>query len=171
EVQSIAGLVFAALVKRRPNGGTWHIEDIQDQVELALMRVGRPEVAKRYVLYREERARLRETGKSGAAPAQPAAPAVEYTVTDAKGLVKPLNRARLEEVIREACQGYTDVVPEERILKEALANLFPGIPEKDVSKAMVMVACSHIEEDPAWSFVTVRILIDDIRDEVLGERV
>src|SRR5690606_30758589 len=110
EVQSIAGLVFAALVKRRPNGGTWHIEDIQDQVELALMRVGRPEVAKRYVLYREERARLRETGKSGAAPAQPAAPAVEYTVTDAKGLVKPLNRARLEEVIREACQGYTDVV-------------------------------------------------------------
>src|SRR4051812_21536981 len=60
EVQHIADLVFTALAKRRPNGGTWHLEDIQDQVELALMRVGRPEVAKRYVLYREERARLRE---------------------------------------------------------------------------------------------------------------
>ena len=169
EVQHIADLVFAALVKRRPNGGTWHIEDIQDQVELALMRVGRPEVAKRYVLYREERARAREASKS-VAIAAPAAPAIEYTVTDAKGNIKPLNRARLEEVIKEACVGYTDVVPEERILKEALANLFPGIPEKDVSKAMVMVACAHIEEDPAWSFVTARILMDDIRDEVLGER-
>ncbi|MDB5047702.1 MAG: ribonucleotide-diphosphate reductase subunit alpha, partial [Fibrobacteres bacterium] len=169
EVQHIAELVFAALVKRRPNGGTWHIEDIQDQVELALMRVGRPEVAKRYVLYREDRAKAREASKSGAVAA-PAAPALEYTVTDAKGLVKPLNTARLKEVIAEACVGYTDVVPEERILKEALANLFPGIPEKDVSKAMVMVACAHIEEDPAWSFVTARILMDDIRDEVLGER-
>jgi ribonucleoside-diphosphate reductase alpha chain len=170
EIQHIADLVFTALVKRRPNGGTWHIEDIQDQVELALMRVGRPEVAKRYVLYREERARLRE-GKVGIAPpATTSVPAVEYTVTDAQGKVVPLNKDRLNTVIKEACQGYAGVVPEERILKEALANLYPGIPEKDVSKAMVMVACSHIEEDPAWSFVTARILMDDIRDEVLGER-
>ena len=59
EVQHIADLVFGILSKRRPNGGTWHIEDIQDQVELALMRVGRPEVAKGYVLYRQERSKLR----------------------------------------------------------------------------------------------------------------
>jgi len=170
EVQRIADLVFSALSKRRPNGGTWHIEDIQDQVELALMRVGRPEVAKRYVLYREERARLREAAKSGAAAVPAQSPAIEYTVTDVQGQVKPLNRARVETVIREAVTGYEAVVPFDRILKEALANLFPGIPEKDVSKAMVMVACSHIEEDPAWSFVTARILMDDIRDEVLGER-
>ncbi len=170
EVQRIADLVFGALAKRRPNGGTWHIEDIQDQVELALMRVGRPEVAKRYVLYREERARLREASKSGVPPVSAPAPAIDYTVTDAQGKVVPLNRNRLTTVIQEACVGYTDVVPEDRILKEALANLYPGIPEKDVSKAMVMVACQHIEEDPAWSFVTARILMDDIRDEVLGER-
>ena len=170
EVQHIADLVFTALVKRRPNGGTWHIEDIQDQVELALMRVGRPEVAKRYVLYREERARLRDGKQTGAQPAAIVSPSVEYTVTNAQGKVVPLNKDRLNTVIKEACQGYTGVVPEDRILKEALANLYPGIPEKDVSKAMVMVACSHIEEDPAWSFVTARILMDDIRDEVLGER-
>ncbi len=170
EIQHIADLVFSSLVKRRPNGGTWHIEDIQDQVELALMRVGRPEVAKRYVLYREERARLREGKQSGVVAAPVPAPAVEYTVTNAQGKVVPLNKDRLNTVIKEACQGYTGVVPEERILKEALSNLYPGIPEKDVSKAMVMVACSHIEEDPAWSFVTARILMDDIRDEVLGER-
>lgn len=170
EVQHIADLVFASLIKRRPNGGTWHIEDIQDQVELALMRVGRPEVAKRYVLYREERARLREIKKDGVTQTPATLPEIEYTVTDAQGHVQKLNKDRLKTVISESCQGYTDVVNEERILKEALTNLYPGIPEKDVSKAMVMVACSHIEEDPAWSFVTARILMDDIRDEVLGER-
>ncbi len=170
EVNSIADLVFGSLAKRRPNGGTWHIEDIQDQVELALMRVGRPEVAKRYVLYRQERAKLREAQKSGHVVETPAAPAQDYTVTDAQGKVVPLDRSRVQEIIREACAGYADVVSEERILKETLANLYPGIPVKDVSKALVMVACAHIEEDPAWSFVTARMLMDDIRDEVLGSR-
>ncbi len=166
EVERIAELVFASLAKRRPNGGTYHIEDIQDQVELALMRVGRPEVAKRYVLYREERAALR---KLGVTTPIPAATGIEYTVTDAEGKVKPLNRERLKKIIAESCAGYTDVISEEQILKETLSNLYSGIPVKEVAKALVMVACTHIEEDPAWSFVTARILMDDIRFEVLNE--
>src|SRR5215210_1378723 len=51
--------VVRALVRRQPSGGTFHIEDIQDQVELALMRAGEHNVARAYVLYREERARER----------------------------------------------------------------------------------------------------------------
>src|SRR5690349_13416459 len=54
----VAGLtdtVVAALLRRQPQGGTFHIEDIQDQVELALMRSGEHDVARAYVLYREER--------------------------------------------------------------------------------------------------------------------
>jgi ribonucleoside-diphosphate reductase alpha chain len=103
EVNHIADLVFGILAKRRPNGGTWHIEDIQDQVELALMRVGRPEVAKGYVLYRQERAKLRESEKSGVGnAAAPATPAAEYTVTDASGKLVPLNKERVQEIIREA---------------------------------------------------------------------
>ncbi len=171
EVRLIAESVFAALARRRPNGGTWHIEDIQDQVELALMREGRPEVAKRYVLYRQERARQRERERqegatSGAAPAA----AHAYTVTNLAGEVVPLDEERLRAVIAEACAGYEQEAPPARVLKETLTNLFPGIPERDVSKAMVMVSCSHIEEDPAWSFVTARLLMDDIREEALGKR-
>lgn len=45
--------VVRALLRSRPNGGTFHIEDIQDQVELALMRSGEHNVARAYVLYRE----------------------------------------------------------------------------------------------------------------------
>ena len=58
----VAGLtetVVGALLRRQPQGGTFHIEDIQDQVELALMRSGEHDVARAYVLYREERAKAR----------------------------------------------------------------------------------------------------------------
>jgi len=168
EVNQISETVFVSLLRRRPNGGTWHIEDIQDQVELALMRVGRPEVAKAYVLYRQERAKQRAAGAIPVAPTTPVAPA--YTVTNAAGQVVPLDEARLKAIIAEACAGYEKEASPERILKETLTNLFQGIPEGDVAKALVMVSCSHIEEDPAWSFVTARLLMDDIREEALGAR-
>ncbi|MGH8635007.1 MAG: ATP cone domain-containing protein, partial [Burkholderiales bacterium] len=48
-----------ALMRRQPSGGTFHIEDIQDQVELALMRSGEHNAARAYVLYREERTKER----------------------------------------------------------------------------------------------------------------
>jgi ribonucleoside-diphosphate reductase alpha chain len=168
EINQISETVFVSLLRRRPNGGTWHIEDIQDQVELALMRVGRPEVAKRYVLYRQERAKQRAAGLIPAAPTTPTAPS--YTVTNAAGQIVPLDDARLKAIIAEACFGYEKEAPPERILKEVLTNLFPAMPATDVSKALVMVSCSHIEEDPAWSFVTARLLMDDIREEALGKR-
>jgi ribonucleoside-diphosphate reductase alpha chain len=175
EVNQIAETVFVALQRRRPNGGTWHIEDIQDQVELALMRVGRPEVAKRYVLYRQERAKQRAQALHGAPATDlagqrvaPAAPV--YTVTNAEGQIVPLDEVRLKAVISESCAGYEKEAPPARILKEVLTNLFPAMPATDVSKALVMVSCSHIEEDPAWSFVTARLLMDDIREEALGKR-
>src|SRR5580765_8312591 len=63
----VAGLTDAAvgaLMRRQPQGGTFHIEDIQDQVELALMRSGEHDVARAYVLYREERAKVRAAEKA-----------------------------------------------------------------------------------------------------------
>ncbi len=50
-VEQLTQSVVRALVRSRPNGGTFHIEDIQDQVELALMRGGEHNVARAYVLY------------------------------------------------------------------------------------------------------------------------
>src|SRR5258706_16113385 len=58
-VSRLTDAVVSALIRRQPSGGTFHIEDIQDQVELALMRSGEHEVARAYVLYREQRARER----------------------------------------------------------------------------------------------------------------
>ena len=53
EVESLAEKVDVAIKRRFPEGGVVHIEDIQDQVELAIMRAGYQDVARSYVLYRE----------------------------------------------------------------------------------------------------------------------
>src|SRR5690606_4138266 len=58
-VETLTSQAVNALVRNRPAGGTFHIEDIQDQVELALMRSGEHDVARAYVLYREKRAQER----------------------------------------------------------------------------------------------------------------
>src|SRR5215510_9355523 len=77
--------VVNALLRRQPAGGTFHIEDIQDQVELALMRSGEHDVARSYVLYREERAKARAAEKA-AKKAEPGIHVVE------NGQRKPLAR-------------------------------------------------------------------------------
>src|SRR5690606_20790510 len=117
----VAGLtdqVVAGLTRRADSGRTFHIEDIQDQVELALMRGGHHKVARAYVLYREERARERASAK----PEAPAA-APEFHVTEADGSTLPLDEARLKALIAEASAGLDGVSPD-TILAETRHNLY-----------------------------------------------
>ena len=58
-VEGLTDQVVRGLFRSMPSGGTLHIEDVQDQVELALMRGEHHKVARAYVLYRDERSRLR----------------------------------------------------------------------------------------------------------------
>src|SRR5271165_4489924 len=69
-VADLTDAAAGALMRRHPEGGTFHIEDIQDQVELALMRSGEHDVARAYVLYREKRAQERAAQKAAAPEAQ-----------------------------------------------------------------------------------------------------
>src|SRR5512144_356729 len=89
-VEQLTEAVVNALVRRQPHGGTMHIEDIQDQVELALMRSGEHDVARSYVLYREERARARAKQRE----AQPEARAQVINVVEG-GQRRPLDHDRL----------------------------------------------------------------------------
>ncbi len=155
--------VVRALMRRLPTGGTVHIEDIQDQVELALMRGGHHKVARAYVLYREERARLRaEKAKAEAKPAEP-----ELHVTDAEGRRKPLDLERMRRLVAEACQGLEDPDPD-WIIQEAKRNLYDGVPENEVIDTLIMAARLRIEQSPDYSYVAARLLLDKIRSEALG---
>jgi len=161
-VEALTAQVTDALLRRLPAGGTLHIEDIQDQVELALMRGGHHKVARAYVLYREEHARRRQ---AGATVAPSAAPSLHVTAAD--GSRRPLEVARLERAVAEACAGLADVEPA-RILDETRRNLYDGIPEKDVATALVMSARLLIEKEPNYSQAAARLLLDALRREALS---
>ncbi len=165
-VAALTDAVVSALVRRQPAGGTFHIEDVQDQVELALMRSGEHEVARAYVLYREKRSEARA---HEAAQKKPAAQARLHTVED--GVRRPLDLARLEELIASACEGLGEVMDPKLILAETLKNIYDGVPSDEVRKSAVLSARALIEKDPAYSYVTARLLLHTIRREVLGEEV
>jgi len=165
-VDNLTRQVVAALVRGRPNGGTFHIEDIQDAVELALMRSGEHDVARAYVLYRERRAQERARNNVDQAPAQ----APSLNVTD-NGITKPLDLAKLKATIESAGFGLGDFVDTEAILRETLKNLYDGVPVEEVYKSAILAARALVEKDPAYSNVTARLLLHTIRKEVLSAEI
>src|SRR5690242_4451555 len=166
-VVELTGGVVAALLRRQPQGGTFHIEDIQDQVELALMRSGQHDVARAYVLYREERARARAQDKAVARASTDAAPTVLHVVENGKR--RPLDVAALDRVLEAACEGLAPGARVEPIREATLRDLYDGVPMEEVRKSAVMAARALIEKDPAYSYVTARLLLHGIRLEVLGD--
>src|SRR6266850_1812545 len=160
-VGGLTDAVVGALLRRQPQGGTFHIEDIQDQVELALMRSGEHDVARAYVLYREERTKARAQEKAVKA----SVPGIHVVENGQRTL---LDRARLERLVQSACEGLADASPE-AILEATLRDLYDGVPMEEVRKSAVLAARALIEKEPAYSYVTARLLLHGVRLEVLGE--
>lgn len=161
QVQQLSQTIADTFMRRLPNGGTIHIEDIQDQVELMLMREGEQKVARAYVLYREERRRAREAGQS-------AIQATETTlhVTLQDGARVKLDHQRLAKIIEEACRQLTGV-DGQHLYQETLRNLYDGVPLRDVAKAAQLSARALIEREPNYGLVAARLLLDDCRAEAL----
>ena len=168
-VDEITEKVFYALSRSRPQGGTFHIEDIQDQVELALMRYGQHKIARAYVLYREQRSQERAQQAKANAQIQATSQQTISTITvlDAEGKQKPLDTERLTRMVTEACSG-TENVKASPIISETLRNLYDGIPEQEVGAALAMSARTMIEQDPNYTYVAARLLLDTLRREALS---
>jgi ribonucleoside-diphosphate reductase alpha chain len=169
QVTVLTGSVMRALMRRQPSGGTFHIEDIQDQVELALMRAGEHNVARAYVLYREERAKERARQREAEQAArETAAPALNVTEG---GVVKPLDLDKIRALVESACAGLGSDVSPEPILQAMRRDLYDGVPMEEVRKSLVLAARALIEQDPGYSNVTARLLLHSLRLETLGEEV
>ncbi len=165
-VANMAGGISAIFDRRMPSGGTIHIEDIQDQVELALMRAGEHKVARTYVIYREERAKARTRAQEKADHARRPREQ-DFAVTLQDGRQAPLDTVRLRTIIDEACAGLADVSAD-TIYQETLRNLYPGVKIEDLRTSLVMTARAMVEKDPNYSQVTARLLLDTVRSEALG---
>ena len=161
-VAQLSSQITDIFKRRMPSGGTIHIEDIQDQVELALMRTGEHKIARSYVIYRADRTRMREQQSE---LQQPKETVINVTFED--GHQGPLDTARLRTVIDEACEGLEDVSAD-TIYSETLKNLYPGVKMEDVRTSLVMTARTMVEKDPNYSYVTARLLMDTLRSEALS---
>ena len=161
-VDGLTQAVIRAMMRSRPGGGTFHIEDVQDQVELGLMRGGHHEIARAYVLYRERR--TQERAKQ-AAPEAAKAPTIH--VLDG-GQRIALDLGHLKGLIESACQNLGADVRPDPIMAETMRNLYDGVPMDEVYKASILAARTLIEKDPDYTYATARLLLHTIFKEVLG---
>ncbi len=164
-VDELTQTVVRAMVRSRPSGGTFHIEDVQDQVELGLMRASHHEVARAYVLYRERR--TQERTKQGAL-GQAAAP-VLHVLDHGERVALDLNE--LKGLIESACEGLGESITAGPIQAETMRNLYDGVPLDEVYKASILAARTLIEKDPDYTFATARLLLHTTFKEVLGREV
>ncbi len=162
-VDSLTAGVVAALTRGKPSGGIFHIEDIQDHVELALMRSGEHEVARAYVLYRERRAQERATRRE-----QVQAPVVHVVDGESR---RPLDHEALRALVASACVGLDEHASAEAVFAETVKNLYDGVAIEEVHRSAILSARALIEKDPAYGQVTARLLLHTIRREVLGTEV
>ena len=161
EVNELANAVTRTFNRRMPSGGTLHIEEIQDQVELELMRSGEQKVARAYVLYREERKQLRQQQEPQKGTKE------EIKITLENGDEDTLDIDRLEAMVAEACEGL-EGTDSALIIEEANKNLYDGVTEDDARTSLVMTARTLVEQEPNYTYVTARILLDNIRTEALS---
>ena len=152
-VDDLTDQIVAAVTRRMPLGGATHIEDIQDHVELALMRAAEHKIARSYVLYRDERARERQAAQKRE-PAMVRDSAISVALPD--GSRVPLDENRLKRVVDEACANVEGAVPA-AIVEETLRSLFDGVAEADVSKSLAMSARMFIEREPNYTYVAARL--------------
>ena len=150
KVNSLAKSVHDTFSSRMPSGGTIHIEEIQDQVELALMRSEELKVARAYVVYRAERTKIRQE---------------ENISAQETAILSPSERT--ETIAKEACEGLNGTNPE-TIIQEANKNLYEGASEDEIKEAMILSARSLVEAEPNYTYATSRILLDSLRTEALS---
>ena len=166
QVAQVTENVVNVLMRRQPSGGTFHIEDIQDQVELALMRGEEHHVARAYVLYREERAkeraRQREVQQAAAAALKPGLNVIE------NGVSSPLDVVRISALVTSACEGLGREVNAQAVMEGIQRDLYDGVPMEEVRKSLILAARALIEQDPSYTYVTARLLLHTLRMETLG---
>ncbi|MDI9659664.1 ribonucleoside-diphosphate reductase subunit alpha [Acinetobacter nosocomialis] len=152
-ITQLTEMVLNTFKRRLPSGGTIHIEEIQDQVELALMRTGEQKVARAYVIYREQRASARQQTNSNHHPT--------LQVTDANGQLQPLDLSAMKATVNRAAEGL-EGIEVEAIIDETVKNLYNGVKESDIATTMMMATRTRIEQEPNYTYVTARLLRDEL---------
>lgn len=163
QIEELTRQITQVYKRRLPTGGAIHIEDIQDQVELALMRSGHYKVARIYVLYREEHRKARQTELK-----QKPADSKNLLITMPDGELRPLDMDRVNTIVNESCRNLDNVFAEP-VIKDAMRNLYNQAKLEDVHKSLIMAARALVETEPNYTYVSARLLLDSLRMEALSK--
>ena len=161
QIEELTRQISQVFKRRLPSGGAIHIEDIQDQVELALMRSGHYKVARSYVLYREEHRKARQSELK-----QKPSDSKDLLITMPNGELAPLDMERVNTIVNESCRNLEHVTAEP-VIKDAMRNLYNQAKFEDVHKSLIMSARALVEKEPNYTFVSSRLLLDSLRMEAL----
>ena len=158
KIEELTTKIFDVFKGRLPSGGTLHIEDIQDQVELMLMRLGEQKVARNYVIYREKH---QEKRIKALAEARNQAQLMMMT---SSGELVPIDHNAITQEVVDAAEDL-DSIDTDTVVSETLKNLYSGIKSEDISTALIMAARTKIEQEPNYSYVTARLLAKSLKKQ------
>ncbi|MDR0788093.1 MAG: ribonucleoside-diphosphate reductase subunit alpha [Gemmatimonadota bacterium] len=153
-VERVADQVEQTLAATLGNDACLEIEVIQDEVEHQLMAGGHFAVARRFIVYREARARGRAERR--------------IRLKEADGRELMLDRAVLRAAIAEAASGLGPAVDVEAVYREMVAGLYDGITREEISKAGVMAARARTEREPEYAWLAARLMLIQLYTEALG---
>ena len=161
---SVTAAVVQRLFGRAIRGEELEIERVQDAVEEALMVQGHTHVARRYIIYREDRRKARALRGDRDLTGQVQA---EIHITLRDGIKEVLEPQRIRRTLIRACRGFEDRCDAREMADETMRNLYDGVRIDEIEKAMIFAAKSRIELDPAYGYVTARLLLEVIYRETL----
>lgn len=161
KVNNYTNTITDSLNRHMPGGGTIHIEYIQDMVEYTLMREGEQKVAREYVLYRDKHAEMRSQKDTEELPED------TLFVTLENGNRAPLDLEHIRQTVTDACADLEEVSPDD-VLKDIKRNLYDGIAVSEIRTALILCARTLIETEANYTYVTARLLLDQLRSEALN---
>ncbi|MBL8814383.1 MAG: ribonucleoside-diphosphate reductase subunit alpha [Planctomyces sp.] len=142
------------------------VEQVQDMVEIELMKRGHYRVARRYIVYRAEHAKIRSLQQQDTLEeSETVRPRLYVKLED--GVRVPFDSNRIRRRLELACAGLPDCESDD-LLQEVMKSVFDGISISEIYRAMILAARTRIERDPAYDIVAARLLRMVISNEALG---
>ncbi len=162
--RSVSNNVVSEQVARALAGEDLTVEGVQDEAEKQLMIDRHFEAARSFILYREDRRKVRELRED----IPPEEPEKKLHIL-VNGERIPLDTKLMRRHIAIACRGLENVCSAQALAEETLRVIFDGATQEELNKAMILAAKSHIEREPNYTYVAARLLLKDVYAEVLGE--
>jgi len=163
-VEQLTSKVVAALTRRIADGDMIHIEDIQDQVELALMRDEHHKVARAYVLYREQRAASRYHTKK--LKEQVGVKVSSMMVTKRDGNKEPVSLDKITNRVSVLSTGLA--IDPITVAQKAIPGLFNDITSTEIDNYLAETSAALTVEHPDYSNLAARIKANALHKETPG---